>query len=442
MAVHTQSDEGRTLRNLVPLTMFPSEAFAELCTTITVEQIQDDAVFKRGDTNPDLVYLLSGSVTLQSGGLVVEVVTSESESARFALAHQIPRKIDAIANGIVRVVRLDAHTVNNPPPAVYEENQGITINEDFGEDPDDWLTALLRLPLFQDLSANNLQKILISLKTAHYGEGEEIIGQGHPVDYFYLVIKGQCLLNRKLGDETLELKLNVGDSFGEEYLVTERDSSETVKALGEVNLILLEKKHFLSEIKKPMVKFIVKEDMPDAVANGAIIMDVRSPSLFEKQNLVGSANIPLLALRTRLAEVPKDKQVIVVCAKGVTSEAAAYLLAKNKINALALKDGMGIEEPEDDENTESDLADSVDEISEIVPVSQPESVTDKLLPGLDQQLEDCLAENERLKSTLREHEETVARLQLEKADLENRNQVLNQQLERLKEILNRLTKSK
>ena len=147
MAIHSNSEESRILRQLVPLATFPSDAFKELCANLTVEQVQDAAIFKRGDTNTDLVYLLDGSVTLQAEGLVVEVVTSDSESAKFALAHQIPRKIDAIANGVARIVRLDAHTANNPAPAVYQEDQGYTVIDESFEESDDWMTAVLRLQI-------------------------------------------------------------------------------------------------------------------------------------------------------------------------------------------------------------------------------------------------------------------------------------------------------
>lgn len=446
MAVQIGSEEGRVLRRLVPLESFPNDAFTELCTKITVEQVEDKTIFIRGDTNPDLVYLLNGKVTLQAGGLVVDVISSGSESAKFALAHQIPRKIDAVANGVARIVRLDADMVNNPPEAVYQENQGFTLVEDFSEDSDDWMAALLRLPLFQNLSPINLQKILISLKTAHFSEGEVILGEESPVDYFYLIIKGQCLLTRKLQDEgeASQVKLVAGESFGEEYLVTETLSQETVTAVTDVSLIQLEKNHFLSNIKTPLVGFIAQENVPDALQNGAVLLDVRLPKYFEKQNLVGSANIPLLTLRMRIAEIPKDKQVIVVCAQGAESEAAAFLLTKNNINALVLKGGMGIEEIEGEDEQEEGIAHQEkvgrQEIAEI------DSPVEKLMPEggsvVAKPIENLNAENQRLIQVNRDLEAKIRQLQGEKEAAENKNQVLNQQLERLKDILNRLTKSK
>lgn len=444
MAVHSNSEESRILRQLYPLATFPSEAFKELCAHIVVEQVQDKAIFKRGDTSTDLVFLLNGSVTLQADGLIVDVINSESESAKFALAHQIPRKIDAVANGVARIVRLDAHTVNNPPPAVYHEDQGYAVIEEVGEDSDDWMTAILRLPLFQSLPPSSLQKILMTLKVAHYAEGDVIIANGSAVDYFNIVQKGQCLLSRKFLDEESELKLGVGDSFGEEYLLTDHSANETIRALTDVSLIQLEKRHFLTQIKTPTVQFITHEAMPEALRNGSVLLDVRLPNQFEDQALADSANIPLMSLRMRLAEIPKDTQVIVVCANGKASEAAAFLLIKHKCKAVVLKGGMGIEEPDD----EAEATDFADNQQGIVQVEQP----DKDVPhkndldttdiNIENELEALKAENENLKQLNRNFEAQNVKLNAEKEQAEKQCQVLTQQLERLKEILNRLTKSK
>jgi rhodanese-related sulfurtransferase len=444
MPVNTNSEESRILRQLFPLTTFPSEAFKELCINITVEQVQDTVIFKRGDTNTDLVYLLNGSVTLQAEGLIVEVIASESESAKFALAHQIPRKIDAVANGVARIVRLDACTVNNPPPAVYREDQGYTITEESGEDSDDWMTAVLRMPLFQALPAANLQKILISLKTAHYSQGDLIFALGGVVDDFFVITKGQCLLSRKLLDSNSEIRLGAGESFGEEYLLTDYPAQETVTALSDVSLIKLEKKHFLTQIKAPKLTFISHEEMPNAINNGAVLLDVRPQHHYENNSLDNSANIPLLSLRMRIAEIPKEKQVIVVCAKGKASEAGAFLLQKSGFNVTVLKGGMGIEEADD----EAEITDIDNNQQNTLPAVQPDNdisgknISDATDANFEDQIQSLKAENEKLTQLNHVLEEKNAKLQAEKEQAEQRCQSLNQQLERLKEILGRLTKSK
>ena len=64
---------------------------------------------------------------------------------------------------------------------------------------------------------------------------------------------------------------------------------------------------------------------------GALIIDVREPDELAEiaYNVKDIKNIPLGELESRLAEVPKDKQVIVVCKSGGRSS-KAYELLKGK----------------------------------------------------------------------------------------------------------------
>ncbi|MBI5483574.1 MAG: rhodanese-like domain-containing protein [Deltaproteobacteria bacterium] len=58
------------------------------------------------------------------------------------------------------------------------------------------------------------------------------------------------------------------------------------------------------------------------------LLDVRSPQEYSQGKLAGSALIPVGQLERRLAEVPKDKPVLVYCAVGSRSGYAAGLLAR------------------------------------------------------------------------------------------------------------------
>ncbi|CAA9892719.1 hypothetical protein METHB2_80036 [Candidatus Methylobacter favarea] len=92
---------------------------------MTVQESRGEVLFKKGNTDTDLVYLLKGEVILKAEGLIGEVISAGSEPARFALAHKISRKIDAIAKRIVRFLRLDADIVNSPPPFVIKRTTRI-----------------------------------------------------------------------------------------------------------------------------------------------------------------------------------------------------------------------------------------------------------------------------------------------------------------------------
>jgi phage shock protein E len=71
---------------------------------------------------------------------------------------------------------------------------------------------------------------------------------------------------------------------------------------------------------------------PDVVrrklAAGATIVDVRTRGEFRGGAHPGALNVPLEELATRLAEIPRDRPVVLYCASGARSGIAAGRLRK------------------------------------------------------------------------------------------------------------------
>ena len=66
--------------------------------------------------------------------------------------------------------------------------------------------------------------------------------------------------------------------------------------------------------------------LPELRQNGAVFVDVRSAAEFASGYALGSINIPLNELPSRLAELPKDRDVVVFCASGSRSGMAKMML--------------------------------------------------------------------------------------------------------------------
>jgi phage shock protein E len=81
----------------------------------------------------------------------------------------------------------------------------------------------------------------------------------------------------------------------------------------------------------------VKAMVPDLLAKGAVVVDVRSPSEFRQEARPGSINIPLDELGSRINELDKQKMIILCCASGMRSGRALGILKNsgfsNVINA-------------------------------------------------------------------------------------------------------------
>jgi rhodanese-related sulfurtransferase len=71
---------------------------------------------------------------------------------------------------------------------------------------------------------------------------------------------------------------------------------------------------------------------------GAFILDVREPSEWVQFHIPGATLIPLGDLPNRLSEVPKDRQVVVVCRTGHRSAQGRDILLKagyTKVTSMA-----------------------------------------------------------------------------------------------------------
>lgn len=74
---------------------------------------------------------------------------------------------------------------------------------------------------------------------------------------------------------------------------------------------------------------------------GLFLLDVRQPDEVAEWQIPGVNNIPIGSLGVRLAEVPRDKDIVVICAKGLRAQQGAKLLAEAGISSRVLEGGMG-----------------------------------------------------------------------------------------------------
>jgi len=275
---------------------------------------------------------------------------------------------------------------------------------------DDWMESLLRAPIFQNLPPIYLQQILINLQGVHYNPGDVIIEQGSVGEYFYLIRSGRCALTRKATEHAKPislLKLSENETFGEDALLSGERRSVTITAESDMLLSRIDKEHFIKLIKEPVLKYIDYAELDAKQKSGAVVVDVREAREYAKNSIVGSRNIPFFSLRLHAKDLEQQKNiVVVVCEDGALSEAAAFILLKNRVDVFILKEGIqGID-------GSADVAQEVDTTKE-------ESAEDKLKK-----------ENIALRSE-------VAQLKNELEMLVKKNRMLIKQTDKLKAVLDR-----
>ena len=88
---------------------------------------------------------------------------------------------------------------------------------------------------------------------------------------------------------------------------------------------------------------VLRGDMPlchwSSVDNG-FLLDVRDPAELEVESVPGAVNIPLPELRARLGELPRDREILVICRSGQRAYYATRILLQNGLQARNISGGM------------------------------------------------------------------------------------------------------
>ncbi len=441
MAVDPKSEDGSAIRKLTPFNTLPGSYFETICNEITVQQAKSgEFLFKRGEQTTDLFFLIDGEVWLQSDEFIVEGISANTSSGKFALAHQIPRKIDAVAKNDIRFIRIAAELIKQPPADVFSGESSFMIDDEVEENDGDWMGQLLKSPIFQRLPAANLQKILMGFQEVSFKQGEKIVGQDEPADYYFFIKSGECILTRKPSPNAREItlaKLAANDTFGEDAIISGNPRNVSVTALTDMELLRMDTERFVTLIKNEILRYIDFQELQVYSDNDCLLLDVRAFDEFKQKHIENSTNIPLFSLRMQLKTLKRKNKIVVICADGRESSTAAYLLIKNKFDAVVLDGGinavaesfltqMSVFEVEQD-GQETFLAQEPDvepEINETVESG-----------GQITEIEILREENQRLKMENKN-------LWQEKQKLDKDYRILLKQTEKLKQVLDRFKTSK
>jgi rhodanese-related sulfurtransferase len=75
-------------------------------------------------------------------------------------------------------------------------------------------------------------------------------------------------------------------------------------------------------------------------AKSGFMLDVRHPVELAVEHVDGAVNIPLDDLRSRINELPKDREIHVICRSGQRAYYAARILTQHGFNAKIISGGM------------------------------------------------------------------------------------------------------
>ena len=336
------------LRGFSPLDGLKRDNLAALARKVQIRELSPgQLLFKEGDTEKRTIYIVSGILELVDQTKIVGKVEGGTELARNPVAPVYPRRVTAKARDRVRFISIDSDLLDVmltwDQTGTYEVSELQGKSDQGGED---WMTMLLQAKAFHKIPPANIQAIFMRMQQINYRAGDVILKQGAEGDYFYVLIRGSALVTREtpLSKEGIKLaELNVGDTFGEEALISDAKRNATVAMQTDGAVMRLGKDDFKKLLNEPMLDWVSVAQAEDIVRSGGQWLDVRLPSEFENQHLEGAINIPLYFIRLKISTLDKSKKYIVCCDTGRRSSAGAYILSERGFQAYVLQGGINSE---------------------------------------------------------------------------------------------------
>ncbi len=336
------------LRSFSPLDGLKSENLQSLARkTVLRELASGRMLFKEGESDRRTYYLVNGVVEFLQDHRTVSILRGGSPEARNPIAPFTPRRYSVRAvSDRAEFIAIDSEMLDMmltwDQTGSYEVTE-LTSFGDEGASSDDWMTTLLQTKAFHRIPPANIQAIFMRMERVDAQAGDVIIKQGDEGDYFYVIVKGKCVVTREtpLNKAGIKLaELGMGDTFGEEALIADAKRNANITMLTDGALMRLAKDDFRKLLNEPMLNWVSLDQAKRIVDAGGRWLDVRLPSEFEHTRMEGALNVPLYFIRLKLKSLDPKIHYVAYCDTGRRSSAAAYILAERGLNASVLRGGL------------------------------------------------------------------------------------------------------
>ena len=314
----------------------------KLLASVDIESApKGTTLFSEGDVDHVNVYLLSGQVGLFNGTNQVDQAEEGSATARFPIAHQLPRKFTAKALSNLKVVKIDSRLLSEA--LAEHESSGQQVEEvSFEDNDDDWMSQLLQSRVMQNIPAANLQGVMMRMQEHPVSAGDMIITEGDEGDYYYLLHRGKAVVlkhNEVSGEQVEVAKLGPGASFGEDALLSDSPRSSSIKMLSDGIVLRLAKDDFIQLVQHPLSETVNYQEATAIIEQGGIWLDVRTPEKYEQAHLPNAINMPYQTLRFQIPSLSDEHHYVIVSQSGRRGIASGFLFIERGFHVSILDGG-------------------------------------------------------------------------------------------------------
>lgn len=334
------------LKNLTeiyrPFRSLPPELQQDMSRALRVfELYKDEDLYLRPKGNNDHLFLLAGHVDIELNETAISLVPFTSNNVKpILLPDQFgPFKVSAHEYSVL--CHIDRKMLDDL--ISIEEMTGGTLKIG-SETLPIWRNSLVKnCALLRRLPAENIEKVFSRMTIRKVKAGEEIIRQGEKGDAFYIIKEGIAEVWRTGLFDVVQKhteNLGVGDTCGNQALLTGQSHPKTVKMKTDGTLLVLSQQDFDNYFRKELVHTVSADIAKVMIEDGYELLDVRYEEEFEENRIPGSALIPLHELRQRINELDVTKRYVIYCHSGNRSLVAAMRLAQHNIESFSLEGGI------------------------------------------------------------------------------------------------------
>ncbi len=333
--------EVSTLAKLYPLDTLQDAHLNLLAAEGEVRDFsRGDFIFREGENDGETLFLLTGRIAGRStDGRERDI---DSDRNRYAIGDLQPRRFDAeVISARARVVAFNRDFLEKVVTWDQISRSSQFTLPDGTAECARWVFRMLQSKALQRLPAGNIERMFERFHAVPAMPGEEVVREGDPGDYFYVIKQGEFQVIKSDGDhEAVVALLKQGDSFGEDALISNEPRNATVKARTAGSLMRLARSDFGELVRHPVVEWITPGQAAALKELDGEIIDVRMKEEHRRRAIEGSINHPLFRLREEMVGKSKDKPYVVYCETGERSASAAFILSKLGFKAYALLGGV------------------------------------------------------------------------------------------------------
>jgi CRP-like cAMP-binding protein len=326
-----EKEDQEIIRTLIPFGEMSDADFTNIISSAKLTKVpKGKLIFKRSDEDARMYWLVTGSVDLLDEKFEAKNRKAGEEVTRNAIDNNTPHRLTAVSTEESKILTIERAALGLLSGADPSDAQG----SDEEEEGVDWMSTLLSSPLFEFIPPANIQTLFTKFDEVPVETGEQVIRQGEPGDYFYVIQSGRA--------KVVLAELKAGDNFGQDALISDVPRNATVTMLTAGKLMRLSDEDFESLLMRPVIETVSLEEAKEMVQQGdpkTYIIDVRNPKEVEVNKIQGSLNIPLLLLRKNLNKLKPEGIYVMACDGGKRAELGAYILNEKGFSAYVLKEG-------------------------------------------------------------------------------------------------------